>query len=71
MSSPGSPARYEVWVEGVLDAYWAAWFENLQIDNDGRHTIISGSLADQAALHGLLAKIRDLGLSLISLDRLD
>jgi hypothetical protein len=71
MSSPGSPARYQIRVDGVLDPHRAAWFENLEIDDDGRRTSISGSLADQAALHGLLAKIRDLGLCLISLERLD
>jgi len=71
MNGPGSAALYEIQVEGVLGPQWAAWFGNLQIENDGEHTIISGLLADQAALHGLLAKIRDLGLCLISVQRLD
>lgn len=62
----GTPAHYEVRVDGVLDA---AWFEGLDVRNDGRHTIISGLFADQAALHGLLIRIRDLGLCLISLQR--
>jgi hypothetical protein len=71
MSGPGLPALYQIRVEGVLGPQWAAWFGNLQIENDGRQTIISGSFTDQAALHGMLAKVRDLGLCLISVDRLD
>ena len=71
MSGPGSSAHYEIRVEGVLGSQWAAWFGNLQVENDGRQTVISGLLADQAALHGLLAKVRDLGLCLISVYRVD
>jgi hypothetical protein len=41
---------------------WAAWFDGLQVSDDGEETVISGLLTDQPALHGLLAKIRDLGL---------
>jgi hypothetical protein len=67
----GSPGRYEIRVEGVLDRRWAAWFDGLGVETDGTQTVISGVLADQPALHGLLAKIRDLGLSLISVRRLD
>jgi hypothetical protein len=70
MSGPGAPARYEIRVDGVLESRWAAWFGDLQVDNDGRQTIISGPVSDQAALHGMLAKIRDLGLTLISVQRL-
>lgn len=65
-SDAGSPAYYEIRVAGVLDA---AWFEGLEVRDDGQHTTISGLLADQAALHGLLIRIRDLGLCLISLQR--
>ena len=71
MSGPGSPARYEIRVEGVLDSRWTAWFEGLQIDSDGNQTVISGLVADQPALHGLLVKVRDLGLCLICVRRLD
>jgi hypothetical protein len=71
MSGPGTPALYQIRVEGVLDSQWAAWFGDLQIENDGRKTIISGSFTDQAALHGVLAKVRDLGLCLISVHRVD
>jgi hypothetical protein len=54
-------------VDGVPDP---GWFEGLVVRNDGQHTIVSGLLKDQSALHGLLAKIRDLGLCLISVQRL-
>lgn len=66
---PGAPARYEIRVEGVLDSRWADWFGNLAVDSDGRQTVIYGLIADQAALHGLLAKVRDLGLCLVSVCR--
>ena len=71
MSPQGSPARYEIRVEGVLDHRWAAWFGGLRVDNDGTQTVISGLITDQPALHGLLAQIRDLGLCLISVRQLD
>jgi hypothetical protein len=71
MTGPGAPARYEIRVEGVLDSHWATWFGKLQIENDGRQTIMSGSFNDQAELHGVLAKVRDLGLTLNSLRRIN
>lgn len=71
MNGQGSPARYEIRIEGLLGRHWAAWFEGLDIDSDGTQTVISGLLADQPALHGMLAKIRDLGLCLVSVRRLD
>ena len=62
-----SPERYEIRLPGHLDSRWAAWFDGLSLINvnDGT-TIICGPVADQAALHGLLQKVRDLGLPLIS-----
>ena len=70
MNGPGGPARYEIRVDGVLDSRWADWFGGLQVTSDGTQTVISGQLADQPALHGVLAKVRDLGLCLISVRRL-
>jgi hypothetical protein len=67
----GDPAHYEIRVEGVLDDRWAGWFGGLHIEWNDTQTVISGSLADQPALHGLLNKIGDLGLCLISVRRLD
>ena len=63
------PARYEVQVDSVLDGRWSQWFEGL-IENQGGETILSGTLPDQSALHGILDKVRDLGLSIIAVRRL-
>jgi hypothetical protein len=68
---PGQSARYEIRVDSALDDRWADWFGGLQVSSDGKQTVISGLVPDQPALHGLLAKIRDLGLSLILVRRLD
>jgi hypothetical protein len=63
----GRPARYEIRVRGVLDRHWSGWFDGLQVSSDAPgQTVIAGPVADQAALHGLLAKVRDLGLPLLS-----
>jgi len=71
-AGPAEPACYELRFQGVLEPRWSAWFEGLQVTSDqhGR-TVIAGPVADQAALHGLLAKIRDLGLPLLEVRRLD
>jgi hypothetical protein len=61
--------RYEIRVEGHLAADWSEWFEGLAVCHEtSGETALSGSL-DQAALHGILAKIRDLGLVLIAVNR--
>jgi len=67
-----SSARYEIRVAGVLDASWSAWFEGLAVASDSQlgQTVIAGPVADQAALHGVLAKIRDLGLTLLAVQRI-
>ena len=71
MSGTTWPSRYEIRVEGILDRRWMAWFEGLEIDTDDSQTVISGRVADQAALHGLLNRVCDLGLVLLSVRRLD
>jgi hypothetical protein len=64
--------RYEIRVNGVLGSGWSAWFDGLQVASDHRgQTTIAGPVADQAALHGLLARIRDLGLELLLVRRTD
>ena len=70
MSSARWPARYEVRVDGVLDGRWSEWFEGLHLQNRGGETILSGTLPDQSALHVLLEKVRDLGLSVITVCRI-
>ena len=67
-AAPGEPpANYEIRVRGVLDNHWSDWFEGMAISSDvPGQTLIAGPVTDQAALHGLLAKIRDLGLPLLS-----
>jgi hypothetical protein len=63
----GGPERYEIRLKGHLDSRWAAWFDGLSLTNESDGTtLIHGPVADQAALHGLLQKTRDLGLPLIS-----
>ena len=71
VSASGWPARYEIRVADVLDDRWAAWFDGLQISGQREETVICGLVGDQPALHGLLTKVRDLGLCLISVRRLD
>ncbi len=73
-SSPdrSEAGRYEIRLTGHLDAHRAAWFDGLTLSRtaDGT-TVLSGSIPDQAALHGLLQRVRDLGVPLISVVRLD
>ena len=58
-------------VEGILDLRWPAWFDGMPPASDAAdRTTITGPVADQAALHGLLAKVRDLGLPLLTLRRI-
>jgi hypothetical protein len=59
---------YEIRVRGVLDPQWSSWFDGLRVERAGPgETVIIGPVADQAALHGLLARVRDLGMPLLSL----
>ena len=63
------PDRYEVRVKGHLAGRWAAWFDGLTLtpESDGT-TLIEGPVVDQAALHGLLQKVRDTGMPLVSVE---
>jgi hypothetical protein len=63
--------RYEIRVKGVLDARWQTWFEGMTITTTRDETIISGTVADQVALHSLLTRIRDLGLPLIAVYQIE
>jgi hypothetical protein len=56
------PQDYAITVQGHLDAHWSAWFDDLTITNGPNgEAVLAGPLRDQAALHGVLAKLRDLG----------
>ena len=74
--SAGHPSddssRYEIRIKGHLGSRWAAWFEGMTLTthSDGS-TVLEGTVVDQAALHGLLHKLRDTGLPLVSVIRVD
>ncbi len=64
------PEYYEVRVKGHLDELWSEWFSGLALTHlEGNVTLLSGMFPDQAAVHGLLERIRDLNLTLISVNR--
>ena len=64
--------QIEIRVKGQIDEHWSDWFEGLTITHTGQgETVLNGSIADQAALYGLLSKLRDLGLQLLSVTRTD
>jgi hypothetical protein len=64
--------RYEIRVKGHLDARWVAWFDGMALTHDGDGTTrIHGDVVDQAALHGLLGKVRDVGLPLVSVTQVE
>ena len=64
-------AVYEIQVQGELGDDWTIWFDAMSIAVERGTTTLTGSVADQAALHGILIKIRDLGLPLLSVRRID
>ena len=66
------PGQYEIRLKGHLDARWAAWFDGLSLshERDGT-TVIHGPVVDQAALHGLLRNVRDVGVPLVSVIRVE
>jgi hypothetical protein len=69
---PPDAGHYEIRLGGRLDSRWAAWFDGMTLTTaDDGTTALRGPVADQAALHGLLRKVRDLGLPLVSVTQLD
>jgi hypothetical protein len=65
-----SPGHYEIRLRGTLPQYWSGWFGGMAITHDGEgNTLLTGPIVDQAALHGLLDKARDLGLALLEVRR--
>jgi hypothetical protein len=69
---PGQPMVYQIRLKGHLGRQWTDWFGGLTItlEDDG-DTLLTGPVVDQAALHGLLKKVRDLGMPLVSVNRID
>jgi len=68
-SNPGKPAIYQIRIKGRLGRQWTDWFEGLTITQDEEgNTLLTGPVIDQAALHGLLKKVRDLGMPLLSVN---
>ncbi|HSR31125.1 MAG TPA: hypothetical protein VLY63_11215 [Anaerolineae bacterium] len=66
------PGLYEIRIKGHLDDRWADWFGGLTITlEDNGDTLLTGPVVDQAALHGLLRKVRDLGMPLLSVTRIE
>ena len=63
--------NYRIKLNGRLDRKWSDWFDQMEISTEGDQTILTGPVADQAALHGLLIRIRDLNLILLSVERLE
>jgi hypothetical protein len=65
------PGLYEIRIKGHLDDRWVDWFEGLTITlEDNGETLLTGLVVDQAALHGWLSKVRDLGMPLLSVNRI-
>jgi hypothetical protein len=63
------PSYYQITIQGHLDQYWSAWFDGLRITHESNGTTtLGGPIVDQAALHGVLIKIRDLGLPLLAVN---
>jgi len=71
-SHPGQPIVYQIRIKGHLDSQWTEWFDGLAIalEEDG-NTLLTGTVIDQAALHGLIKKVRDLGMPLLSVNRVN
>jgi hypothetical protein len=66
-ADPGQPMVYQIRIKGHLGSHWTDWFGGLTITlEDNGDTLLTGPVIDQAALHGLLKKVRDVGMPLIS-----
>ena len=62
---------YEIRIQGRLHDRWSTWLDGLTLSHDDGTTVLRGPVTDQAALHGLLNKVRDIGLPLLSVERTD
>ena len=64
-------AEYQIRLKGVLDSSWSDWFGGFTITTQGNETVLVGTVVDQSALHGILAKINDLGMPIVSVEKFD
>jgi len=64
------PTEYQIRLKGTLDSSWSDWFDGFSINAQRDETILIGVVCDQSALHGILAKINDLGLPIVSVERI-
>ena len=71
LNRSSTPAQYRIKLQECLDAKWSDGFEEMAISSEGGGTVLTGRVADQAALHGLLIRIRDLNLYLLSVERME
>ena len=71
MDGPVAGGTYEILVGATLDEDWAAWFDGFEVRADGPVTVVRGDVVDQAGLHGLLARFRDLGIPLLDVHRVE
>lgn len=70
--SKGSSIRtVKIHIQGQIDEDWSDWLEGLQVQTTDEGTMLQGQVADQSALYGILARLRDLGLDLVSVEQLD
>ena len=71
-SAPQPAGQYELRIAGHLDEHWSTWFDGLSLTHaDDGTTILRGPVVDQAELHGLIAKVRNLGATLLSVNVMD
>jgi hypothetical protein len=71
-TNPGQPMIYQIRIKGHLGRQWTDWFEGLTITlEENGETLLTGPVVDDAALHGLLKKVRDLGMPLLSVNRVE
>jgi hypothetical protein len=67
----GDDGDYEIRLRGLIDGRWSSWFDDMSVSTDDGETVLRGRVVDQAALHGVLARLRDLGLPLVSVLRVE
>jgi hypothetical protein len=70
-SRPDGPSWYEIRLQGRLDSRWSARFDGMTLTTGDGFTLLAGAVVDQAALHGLLHQLRDIGLPLVSVTQVD